>query len=421
MPSYDDARLLILDRVAPVGSERLPLLAAAGRVAAEDVISPRAMPPFDNSAMDGFAIRVADCTHGHFLRISGYLPAGVDDGGTLQPGTAIPIMTGAPLPSGCDAIVPFENAEERDGAARPLGAVSLGQHIRRAGEDVRAGDIVIPAGTQLRPAEICAAAAIGFDHVTVYRKPRVAILSTGDELVDVGQPLTPGKIVNSNSVALAAAVLEAGAEPVLLGIAADTAASHREKIEQGLTADVLITSAGVSTGDRDLVRSVLAHIGVEEIFHRVDVKPGGPTAFAVKNGRPIFCLPGNPVAALLMFESFVRPALLKMLGNQRVVRRTVSAVLQDGARKSPNKTKLQRVRVIEDQGHLVACSAGDQNTGMLGTLVRAHGFAVLDAVRTFYAPGEEVEVQLLSNCLEMTSATSLSVPLDLTLTSVNGG
>jgi len=404
MPSFDDARALILGRVAPIGTEDVPLLDALGRVVATDIVAQREMHAFDNSAMDGFEVRAADCAAGEFLPIVGYLPAGASETCELHAGTAIRIMTGAPVPSGCDTVIPFEDAEEREGLVSPTREVRNGQHVRHAGEDVSICEIVVPSRTVLRPVEICAIAGLGVAEVSVYRRPRVAILSTGDELVNLGESLTPGKIVNSNSVALAAAVREVGCEPVILGIAADTVEDHRAKLQQGLAADVLITSAGVSTGDRDLVRGVLAEFGVEEVFYRVDVKPGGPTAFAMKDAHPIFCLPGNPVAALLMFETFVRPALLKMLGHERVLKRSVQAILQEGARKTANKTKLQRVRVVERDGRVLAYSSGDQNTGMLGTLVKADGIAVLSAIRTWYAPGEQVEVQLFSDRLDMVPA-----------------
>jgi molybdopterin molybdotransferase len=394
MPSFDDARVLILRHATPVGVERVPLLECLHRVVAEDVVAGWEMPRFDNSAMDGFAVRAAECS-GTQISISGYVPAGAAGSGTLQPGTAMRIMTGAPVPAGCDAVVPFEESEQTDDTFRPLGPVRAGQHIRRAGEDVRRGELIVAAGTMVRPAEISILAAFNNHSVPVYRKPRVAIVSTGDELLEVGKELSPGKIINSNSAALAAAVLEAGGVPLVIGIAADNVESHRSLLRQGLTADALVTSAGVSAGDRDLVLRVLSELGVEQIFAGVDIKPGSPTAFGVKDGHPVFCLPGNPVAALMMFHTLVRPALRKMSGRV-ALERTVKAVLQDSVRKKSGKARLLRVRLVHMKHGLMAISAGDQNTGMLSTLVRADGLALLCAEHGDYDPGAQVDVFQLS-------------------------
>ena len=237
-------------------------------------------------------------------------------------------------------------------------------------------------------------ASLGKAFVPVYRKVRVAVLSTGDELIELGEPPSPGAIINSNSLAIAAAVREAGAEPVLLGIARDDPASHAEKITEGLKADALITTAGVSAGDRDLVREVLAQTGVVSRFWRVDVKPGGPTAFGMKDGKPVFSLPGNPVSALITFEVFVRPALLRMMGRTRVVRPLVKATLVGEARKKPGKVHFLRVGIEVRGGEYFATSAGDQNTGILRTMVLADALAVLPADRTSFAAGEKVDLLL---------------------------
>lgn len=398
MPNFDDARLLILRHASTVGVERVPLLESLNRVVAENITATWEMPRFDNSAMDGFAVRTSDCT-GSPLPVAGYVPAGAAGGGALAPGTAMRIMTGAPLPAGCDAIVPFEDAEQSDGTLRPLCAVNPGQHIRRAGEDVKLGEVMVAAGTLVRPAEISILATFNNAYIPVYRKPRVAIVSTGDELLEVGETLSPGKIINSNSVALAAAVIEAGAIPLVIGIAADTLESHRNLLAEGLAADALITSAGVSAGDRDLVLRVLSELGVQEIFSGVDIRPGSPTAFGIKDGHPVFCLPGNPVATLMMFHTLVRPALRKMTGRARPLDRLLKATLRGEVRKKPGKARLLRVRLLHENGNIVAISAGNQNTGMLSTLVRADGFAMLAAGHGDYASGSEVDVFAISNAL----------------------
>jgi molybdopterin molybdotransferase len=238
-------------------------------------------------------------------------------------------------------------------------------------------------------------ASFGRAMVPVYRKPRVAILSTGDELVELGDPPGHGKIVNSNSHALAAAVVEAGGEPILLGIARDEREDLRAKLSEGLAADVLITSAGVSAGDRDLVRDVLAELGVENVFWKVLIKPGGPTAFGIAGRIPVFSLPGNPVSSLVTFEVFVRPALRRMAGSPHPVKIPVKATLAEPVKKKPGKTQFLRVMVESGEEGYVARTAGDQNTGILRTLVLADGIAVLPLERTDFAAGERVDVLLL--------------------------
>jgi molybdopterin molybdotransferase len=394
--TFEEARRLILENVAPLATERVQLLAAAGRILAEELRAPWDLPGWDNSAMDGFAVRAEDCREPVTLTVAGYLPAGGSaEGVVVRPGTAVKIMTGAPIPPGCTAVVPFEETQEEGGRVQIRGRVEPRSHIRFRGEDLWAGDLVIPAGTVLRPPEINMLACFGQATVAVFRRPRVAILSTGDELVELGEALAPGRIVNSNSHSLAAAVLEAGGEPVLLGIARDNRKSHREKLAEGLAADVLITSAGVSAGDRDLVREVLAELGVRQVFWKAEIQPGRPIAFGLGGQVPVFSLPGNPVSTLITFEMFVRPALLQMQGHTEVVRPTVRARLQEPAKKKPGRVRFLRVQVRATGTGLVASSSGDQNTGILRTMVRANGIVILPAGGERFAAGEEVDVHLL--------------------------
>jgi molybdopterin molybdotransferase len=395
--SFESARTIILDKVIALPSESTSLLDLAGRVLAEDIKAPWDLPCWDNSAMDGFAVRAEDCVSGKTLTIDGYLPAGVTAIGIeVKPGGAVRIMTGAPTPAGCDAIVPIEETEENDGKVTMTGKVKRGDHLRVRGEDVSQGDLVITAGTVLRPAEINMLASFGYQTVSVFRRPKIAILSTGDELVEPGDEIGPGQIINSNTYSLAAAVKEIGGEPILLGIARDDRASLTEKISTGLEADGLITSAGVSMGDRDLVCEVLQMLGVERQFWKVDIKPGRPTAFGLKDGKPIFSLPGNPVSSMITFEEFIRPALLKMMGHQRVIKPFIKAIMQETINKKPGRVQFLRVRVVNDGEQLLASSSGDQNTGIVRTLLRANGIAVLPADREQIMAGEEVNVQLIA-------------------------
>ena len=395
--SFEAARTTILESVIPLPTEAVSLLEVVGMVIAEDIRAPWDMPLWNNSAMDGFAVRAEDCVAGQTLTVDGYIPAGGSASGiTVKPGGAVKIMTGAPAPIGCDAIVPIEETVENNGKLILTGQVRPGDHLRIRGEDVSKGELVIAAGTALRPAEINMLASFGYRTAPVFRRPKVAILSTGDELVEPGGDIGTGQIFNSNDYSIAAAVKQLGGEPVLLGIARDDRESLTEKIAAGLQEDVLITTAGVSMGDHDLVCDVLEALQVERRFWKVDIKPGRPTAFGLKNGKPVFSLPGNPVSSMITFEQFVRPALLKMMGHQRVIKPFVRAVMQETIKKKPGRVQFLRVRVANDGQRLVASSSGDQNTGILRTLLRANGIAVLPADLEQLPSGEEVDVHLIA-------------------------
>ncbi|MCF6180087.1 MAG: molybdopterin molybdotransferase MoeA [Geopsychrobacter sp.] len=396
--SFTTARALILENVALLPIESVTLSEGVGRVQANDICAPCDMPRWDNSAMDGFAVRAADCSSPTPLQIEGYIPAGAtSEGICVRPGQAVRIMTGAPVPAGCDTIVPVEETEENPEGLRITTQVNKGDHIRVRGEDVSEGKLVIPDGSVLRPIEINMLAAFEFNTVAVFCRPKVAILSTGDELVEPGEPLGPGQIVNSNAYSLAAAVREIGGIPVMLGIARDNRESLIQKLNEGIKADLLITSAGVSMGDRDLVCDVLQEVGVKQLFWKIDMKPGRPTAFGLKAGTPVFSLPGNPVSTMITFEELVRPALLKMMGHQRVIKPYVKATLKEGINKKAGRVQFLRVQVRENAGKLTAESSGDQNTGILSTMLRANGIALLPAERNRFEAGEEVDVHLISD------------------------
>ncbi|HET6613478.1 MAG TPA: gephyrin-like molybdotransferase Glp, partial [Kofleriaceae bacterium] len=315
MKSVDEATRAIRAAVKPLGAERVKLAAARGRIIAAPVFAGRALPPWDNSAMDGFAVRANEVPG--TLPIAATIAAGTSPTAGLAPGTCARIMTGAPVPDGADAVIMREDAEVVDGGGRVAFAqpVNPGQHIRRAGGDIAPGDRALCAGTEMDAPAIGLLAALGHDRVDVARKPAVAIISTGDELIEVGQDLGPGQIYSSNNHALAAQIDEAGGIPIDLGIAPDNLEAISASFERARSADIIVTSGGVSVGDFDFVRDALAAIGAQVAFWKVAIKPGKPLVFGTAPPATlIFGLPGNPVSSMVTFELFVRPVIRAMLG-----------------------------------------------------------------------------------------------------------
>ncbi len=318
MISPDKALSLIAERVQPLGAERVPLDEAAGRVLAEDLHAAQDLPPFDNSAMDGFAVRLLDCgaEAGATLPVVETVRAGERGRPKLGPGQAIRIMTGAPLPEGTDTVVPKEATEGGDATVKLLRRPTLGAHIRRRGEDVRAGAQLLRKGVRLRPYEIALLAAQGEERVAVIRRPRVSVLVTGDELTSGSSERSFGLIPNSNGPALCAAVARWGAAPVPHGVAPDEPAELKAALRRALdAADALLVTGGVSVGDFDFTRSALLELGMELVFWKVAIKPGKPLLFGLWQGKPVFGLPGNPVAAIVCAEEFARPALERLQGH----------------------------------------------------------------------------------------------------------
>lgn len=392
--SLEDARKIIMDNIAPLGIESVDLLGLVGRSSAEEIRAPWDLPRWDNSEMDGFAVAASDCQLPTSLQVVDYLPAGVSaENIVVRPGTAVRIMTGAPVPAGCGAIVPIENTDVDDEFVTIIKTVQPGDYIRARGSDVAAGELMIPSGTVLRPADINLLAAFGRVDMKVYRCPEVAILSTGDELVAPGATVGSGQIIDSNAYSLAAAVKQLGGVPQLLGIARDDKNSLMQKLTMGLQADALITSAGISAGDRDLVSEILAEVGVKQLFWRVAMKPSGPAAFGVQAGKPVFSLPGNPVSSMIGFEELVRPALLKMMGQKTLFRPLRKATAKTTLLNTSGKLRFLRVNAVETDAGLVVESAGNQNTGVLSTMIRANAFAILPADRGKVDCGETVDVQ----------------------------
>jgi molybdopterin molybdotransferase len=400
MISVEAALEKILSHIQPLGFEKVSLLESLGRVIGEDIYASRDIPPLDNSAMDGYAVRCEDIQQASQdrparLEIVEDLPAGSVSKRTLAKGEAIRIMTGAPIPRGADTVVQVEDTAREDRYAQFLKVVPLGENIRRAGEDVSKGERVISKGDLIRPPELGMLASVGRSFVSVYQRPLVAILCTGEELVDVDGTLDEGKIISSNSYTLAGQVKDAGAIPIQLGIARDRKEDIEGKLRQGVRADVVISSAGISVGDYDLVKDVLKDLGMEMVFWKVAMKPGKPLAFGTIAGKPAFGLPGNPVSSMVSFEQFVRPSLLKMMGHRHLFRPTIEAVLKEDIRKEPGRRHYIRALVSFEKDRYVVTTTGDQGSGILKSMVRANGLVIIPEHQETVKAGEKVTVQLL--------------------------
>ena len=398
--TVDEARARILQGIAPLHAISYPLDRALGLVLARDVPAFHDNPPFDNAAMDGFACRAAEIASATqekpvWLPVAAEIMAGADNAGMLAAGTIARIMTGAPVPFGADTVVPFEETGGGTGVVGVEGSRAARANVRRKGEDFRSGETLLHAGTRLGPSQIALLAALGNTVVAVVRPPRVGILATGNEIVPSGTPLAPGQIWDSNGPALVALVAQAGAIPVSLGIARDDATALRSRLDEARDAglDLLITSGGVSAGDFDLVKDVLRASG-EMAFWSVRIKPGKPLAFGVLDGLPLIGLPGNPVAGIVAFLQFVRPALMKMMGRADLLLPEIEATLLDPIDNRGGRRNFVRVRVVPSADGWVARSAGAQGSAQLSTLARANGLLVIPEDVALAEPGMRFAVQM---------------------------
>ena len=393
-----EAQDIVLGSVAPLGAEKVSLLDGLHRVSAGDVNASRDIPLRDNSAMDGYAVRHADVDgstqqNPAVLEVLEILPAGGAPQRAISPGTATKIMTGAVLPEGADTVVQIEHTNADDARAAIYEAPPLFSNLRRRGEDIHAGECVLRRHTPLRPAELGVLASVGHAQVWVYQRPRVAILATGDEIADPGDPDSGDKILNSNSYTLAGQVAEAGGVPVLLGVAQDRREVIRDRLASGLGADVLITSGGVSVGQFDYVRECLGDLNFEARFHTVAMRPGSPITFGLVGQVPVFSLPGNPVASMVTFELFVRPALLKMTGHRDVFRPRLAAVLQDSVDKRRGvRTFLRGVLSQDETSPPSVTTTGPQGSGILRSMSLANCLIDLPEDAERLAPGDAIEV-----------------------------
>ena len=400
--SAAEALRIVLDQARPLGAETLTVPQAQGRVLCESVVSTRQLPPLDNSAMDGYALRAgeargASADRPASLPIAFEVPAGDPGTRVLPPNLAARIFTGAPLPPGADCVVRQEDTLRRDERVEIRTTPSPGDNVRRAGEDVEVGDRVLEPGALLSAAHVGMLTSLGRGFVAVHQRPRVAILSGGDELVEPDGDVAGGRIVSSNSWSIAALCRELGALPVYLGIAPDRPDEIERRLRAGLACDVLVSSAGVSVGDRDYARGVFEKLGCQLLFWGVQIKPGYPLAFGAFEGRGplVFALPGNPVSAMVTFEEFVRPALLRLAGHTRLFRPQLEAVLGETLRKSPGRMHFVRVRLARERGRVVARSTGNQSSGVLRSLCEAQGLLIFPAEARELREGDTASVQVL--------------------------
>ena len=400
--SVDEAQLAILEATPVLGPETIAVRDALGRVLAEPVRSGRTLPPADCSAMDGYAVRRGDLQGAsperpRSLDVVFEVAAGAQPECAIEPGQAARIFTGAPVPPGADAVVRQEDTERNGDVVRIRVVPELAEHIREAGEDMKVGDAVLEPGDAIRAPQAGLLASLGRSVVAVHQRPRVALLSGGDELVEPDGDISGGRIVSSNSYTLAAQCLEAGADPVYLGIARDRPDEIEARLRSGLRADCIVSSAGVSVGDRDYVRSVLEKLGCELDFWGVNMKPGYPLAFGRFGGALplVFGLPGNPVSAMVTFEQFVRPALRKMTGHRAWYRPTLEATLGERLTKTPGRLHFVRVLLERRAGEVIARTTGSQSSGVLRSMSLAQGLLVFPAEACEIRRGETATVQIV--------------------------
>src|SRR5499426_1585389 len=402
LTALEEAQRIVLDATPVLGLEKIPILDALGRVLGEDIVAERDNPPWDNSAMDGFAVRWNDIKQEHAIQkpvtltVIEDVAAGRMPSKSVGAGQAIRIMTGAPLPSGADTVLKVEDTEHTPDSVRVFKPEHQGSNIRPQGEDVKKGECIIAKGTQIRPGETGMLAILAKSFIFAYQQPRVAVLSTGDELADLDERFSDEKIINSNSYGIAAAVQEAGGIPLLLGIARDTPAALKEKISHGLTADILVLSGGVSMGDYDFTKAVFQELGAEMNFWKLAIRPGQPLAFGKIQGKLAFGLPGNPVSSMVTFEQLVRPAMLKMSGHRSFGRPVVQALFQESFSKRPDRRHFLRGVLTREDGVFMVRTTGAQGSGMLTSMVKANCLIDIPVEVERVNLGDLVSVQLLS-------------------------
>ena len=399
--SIEEAQKIILDSVNPLGCESVSIMEASDRVLYEDIVSDIMIPPMDNSGMDGYAI-IADDTHDASkinpvkLQIIGEIQAGCSIiGKQVSKGTAIRIMTGAPIPESADSVIQFEDTEEEAGYVKIFRGTVKRENFRFAGENIKKGDRVLQKGDRLRSANTGILASINYNRVNVYKQPTVSIISTGDELADIGEELQNGQIRNANAYTLHSELKKYNVLPDYLGIAKDTLKDTKEIFLKALKSDVIISTGGVSMGKYDFVKEIYSDLNIEIQFEWVNVKPGRPCTFAKKDNKLIFGLPGNPVSALTSFIQFVRPALLRLMGANRINKPVVSAFVQEDIDKQPGKVHLLRGCFTIKDNEFYVSTTGNQNSSVLRSMSDANCLIIIPENITKVKAGEKVAIQLI--------------------------
>ncbi|MBV9257232.1 MAG: molybdopterin molybdotransferase MoeA [Ktedonobacteraceae bacterium] len=401
MLSVEEALERILANIKPLDSTHVPLSEALGLVLAEDIVAQENIPPFNNSAMDGFALLSKDSKprdgQPPRLRVTGGIAAGYVADSPVEEGTAMRIMTGAPVPAGADAVIQVE-LTRFDGPESPwvevLQEVAPGNNIRPAGEDIQRGQTVLRRGAEIGAGEIGVLATLGWATVPVVRRPRVAILGTGDEVIDIEEALQPGKIRNSNSYLLEATVRQAGAEAHRLGVARDTVESLHEKFSAAMAYDLILTSGGVSVGDFDLVKKIMQEQGNID-FWRINMRPGKPVAFGYIGETPLLGLPGNPVSTAVTFELFGRPLIRKMLGHTRLLKPQVDVIVEDGISDRAMRRHYVRAHVRWQDGRFIARTTGNQGSHVMTSLLDANAFVIVPEGGVEVHPGDTAKAMML--------------------------
>ena len=394
---HSEAARLVLENTHRLPAENVPLVEARGLALAEDVRARFDSPPFDNSAVDGYAVRSDDAEAGRTFRVVDEAPAGRPAAKSVGEGEAIKIFTGGVIPGGADAVVMVENTSGWGEEFELKKAASAGQNVRGSGEDVREGDVILSAGTEIGPPEIALAATQGYGRLPVYRRPEVVVLSTGTELVEPGErQLEPGEIYDSNSFAMIAQAEEVGASARRITAASDDAEVLRNAVKEALeTADVVVTSGGVSVGEKDLVKGTMLELGVEQVFWGVKFKPGKPLFFGIREGASVFGVPGNPVSAMVCFELFVRPALVSMMGREDKGRPRIQVYFEEDVRNTFGRMHAMRVSLQQTEKGWLARSVGAQGSGLVSSLTKADALALIGPESEGVGAGEPVEAIVL--------------------------
>jgi len=401
--SVEEAQRIILDAVSPLGGETISIVESFNRILHEDIVSETMIPPVDDSAMDGYAVIAADTAGASRnnpvrLRVLGEIRAGGSAAGMrVAAGTAIRIMTGGPLPEGADSVIPFEDTEEKSGYVEVFSESARNGNCKRAGENIKKGERVLQKGDRLRSADVGILASLGYDTVRVYKQPEVSIISTGDELAEVGEKMQTGQIRNINAYTLYSEVRKYNAVPHYLGIARDTMKDVREMLLKALDSDVAISTGGVSMGKYDFVKEIYSDLEVEILFEWINVKPGRPCTFGKRGNKLVFGLPGYPVPTLTSFIQFVRPALLKLMGAKKINKPIVGAFLEEDISKQPGAVNLLRGSFTIRNDEFYVSTTGNQKSSELRSMSKANCLIIIPESRTRIKAGEKVAIQLIDH------------------------